>query len=124
MNRLPAGPASLGFDAGSTATGLGLITGALAILDSFLAVLTGTLAAIAVAAWAIERRRSPGSPVPRFRGRTVFALGALAVGSGLFLAPPAGIAPFRALLLALLLLPLWYDTRSGPAVRKPLAERP
>jgi len=120
-----AGPgAPLGFDAGATATGLGIITGGLSLAVPSLVVLTGTLASIAVAAWLLGQRRNPGPRVPGARRRTVIALGALVAGGFLFLDPPPAIGPFRALLLAILLLPLWHESRVRRSPGLEDAERP
>ncbi|MGP8077118.1 MAG: hypothetical protein ACLQD8_04805 [Thermoplasmata archaeon] len=104
---------SLGFDAFGAAVGLSVISGALAIVVPFLAVLTGTLAALSVASWAASRY---GTPVGRHLFRHRFGgWAALAVGgtAALYLDPPVPFAPFRSLGLALALVLLWREERPG-----------
>jgi hypothetical protein len=113
MNGSSRGPAALGFDPFGTAVGLAVISGGLAITVPFLAVLTGTLAALALASWAVGRPR--GAPGRRlFRRRSGgWAAAAVAVGAVLYLDPPGPFAPFRALALALALTLLWMEERGG-----------
>jgi hypothetical protein len=114
---------SLGFDASSSATGLGLITGALSIVEPFLAVLTATLTSIAVAAWVLGRPRGANGRRRWAEARTLGAIGAVAIGGAIYLDPPALILPFRALLLSLLLLPLYWDARAHRTIGAALREQ-
>lgn len=104
----PSGDAlRLGLETFGTAVGLAVVVGALSIVAPDLAVVPGTLAALAVAGWsALQRRtgRGPRALVGGFRG---IALAAAAVGGWAYLAPPTSIAPFHGLLIGLGLLPLW-----------------
>ncbi len=114
----------LGFEAFGTACGLAVVTGALAAVAAGFTLLTGTLAALAVAGWASRHRRSRldgGSPV-RPRGSYVLPFAALGAGALVFLDPPGELARWRALLLALGLLPLWLAERRRPAA--PRVSRP
>ncbi|MGB6500956.1 MAG: hypothetical protein WBG19_06125 [Thermoplasmata archaeon] len=119
MNAQVGVPPVLGFDPFGAAAGVALITGALAVILPFLSVLTGTLAALAVAGWALGRGRAYPRP-SWFRHRIG---GAVACGVGaatlLYLAPPASLGPFRALLLALALALFWVEESLGrPYVRR------
>jgi len=110
---------SLGFDAFGAAVGLSVISGALAIVVPFLAVLTGTLAALSVASWTVNRR---GMPLRRrlFRRRIGWWAAAAVGGAGiLYLDPPEPFAPFRSLGLALALVLLWAEEQGGPRPIRP-----
>jgi hypothetical protein len=90
-----------------------LVSGALSLLGPYLASLTGALAAIAFAGWVAERAGAVGRPRPRLGRSGWFALGGLGVGAWVFLVPPPGVATFRALLLAIALVPLWRSAARG-----------
>lgn len=109
--------APAGFDPFTAGTGLAVITGALAIVVPYLALATGTLAALAFAAWAIGRERRAGR-AGRF-GTARWALVGLAVAGLLYLDPPHDYAPYRSLVLALGLVGLWAAERRRAATVRP-----
>jgi hypothetical protein len=98
---------ALGFEPFGAAVGLSVISGSLAIVLPYLTVLTGTLAALAVAAWAAEARRDPRGAFGRRRPAGWAVVAAVGGAGLLYLVPPETIAPFRSLLLALALVLLW-----------------
>ncbi|HTP56137.1 MAG TPA: hypothetical protein VML53_05700 [Thermoplasmata archaeon] len=96
----------LALDAFGSAAGLAIVCGALAIVVPFLVAVTGTLTAIAVAAWAIAR--ASGEEARRLRhSSTAAAAVGLAVAAVLYLAPPPHFGPYRALVLALVTAVFW-----------------
>jgi hypothetical protein len=115
----PAPPgARLGFEAFGAASGLAVVVGALSLVAPYLGILTATLAALAVAGWAVERRFVPRSRgIPRRTGLGILALG---VGALLFLDPPPELRGARGLLLGLAVAAFWAANRvpgsvpSGP----------
>lgn len=120
MTGLASPGPSLGFDAFGAAVGLSVVSGALAIVEPFLGVLTGTLAALALAAWVLARREGTAGRA-RFRSRTGWGAWVVLGGMGiLYLDPPVPFAPFRSLGLALALVLLWTAERGGrrPAPRE------
>jgi hypothetical protein len=106
-----ASPSRLGFETFGTAVGLGVVVGALSLVAGQLCVLSGTLAALAIAGWASLRYREgrPGGWVGS--GTRWAALTAVAAGAVVYLDPPPPLAPLRALLLGLGLVPLWVVER-------------
>ncbi|HXY47444.1 MAG TPA: hypothetical protein VEK13_06080 [Thermoplasmata archaeon] len=101
----------IGFDALGLAVGTALVAGALSLVAPFLTALTGTLGALAVASWAMVQtpRRSAGR---RYLAQGWIApLSILSAGTIVFLVPLRELDPFRALLLALSLVPLWWSER-------------
>jgi hypothetical protein len=102
----------LGFDAFGVAVGLGVAVGALAFLVPALFSLTGALAALSVATWAARLPpQAWGRAEPRRSARaTALALAGLA--GGIYLAHLPALAPSRALLLGLGLVPLWWVERA------------
>lgn len=102
-----------GFDTFGVSVGAALVAGVLSIGIPFLAALTGTLAALAVASWVMVR----GPPTVFWEtflpARRAIGLGILAGGAALFLFPPPLLATLRGPLLALTLLPLWWVERQG-----------
>jgi len=114
------GAPSLGFDAFGGAVGLAVISGALAIVVPSLAVLTGTLAALAVAAWAVGGRAAAAGGGRRGGLRAAGEGTVVAAAALLYLDPVHGYAPFRSLGLALALVLFWAGTASGP--RRPHSE--
>ena len=82
----------LGFETFGTAIGLAVVAGALSLLTPALSVLTGTLAALAIAA----------------------------AGAAAYLDPLGPLGPFRGLILGVSLVPLWVAER-GIARRGPQA---
>lgn len=102
---------TLEFEGVGVAVGAALVSGLLSLVGPYLASLTGTLAALALAGWVAARARS-GRPSPSPWGwPCCLALGALAAGALLFLAPPSALVRFRALPLAGALVPLWWTSR-------------
>ena len=96
-------------------TGVAIVAGALAVEAPYLAALTGTLAALALAGWVAVRTGRPGRPATEFRPRDAAALSALMLGTVAFLWPAGPVDRFRALVLALALLPLWWTSSRRPA---------
>ncbi len=120
MNAAADRGSPLGFEAFGTASGLAIVSGALALLVPGLAMLTAALAGLAVAGWASigARRRA----ADRLRSSpALLVLGLAAVG---FLDPPVPLVRARALLLALGLVPLWLgERRRNPARATPTEGR-
>jgi hypothetical protein len=110
-DRPPAG--ELGFEAFGTSCGLAVVAGALSALAPAFAALTATLVALALAGWAsIHRRASwPRQPLDAALATYVAPFAVLGVAGAVFVDPPAAFAPWRALLLALGLVPLWVVER-------------
>ena len=101
----------IGFDALGLAVGTAIVAGALSLIAPFLAALTGTLGALSVASWIMVQapRRSAGRwHLARARIAPLSILGA---GATVFLVSPKELVPFRALLLAMSLVPLWWSER-------------
>lgn len=113
MNDIPDGPGTPGRDTLGLAVGLALVAGGLSLVAPFLVALVGALAALAVAGWVVGRRRGTVAGRPARRARSAAPIGILAVGGALFVAPPEALVPYRGLLLALTLVPLWWETRDG-----------
>jgi len=107
----------LGFEAFGTACGLAVVTGALSLVAPRFAVLTATLVALALAGWTSRRRRAGSEHGERrLTGRVDGpALAALAAAAGIFAYPPTGFAPWRALVLGLAVVPLWWVERHRPS---------
>ncbi len=114
MTGVRSGGPPLGFDPFSAAVGVAVVVGAIAVVQPYLVAFTGTLAALALASYLLARRvrRSRRS---RTASGERWALGAVGIGGVLFLAPPPGYLPFRALGLALALAVLWR-VRRAPAL--------
>ncbi len=104
-------PSLLGFETFGTAVGLGVVVGALSLVAAQLSVLAGTLAALAVAGWASLRYRERRHGGRLGSGPRWAALAAVAAGGVVYLDPPEPLAPLRALLLGLGLVPLWVVER-------------
>lgn len=117
MSALGRIPRSLELDTWGMSVGTALISGALSVELPFLVALTGTLAALAVASWAMIQNRAPPAERPTLRAPQAVGFGILALGAGLFLLPPPPLAPFRGLLLAAALLPLWWTEPRRRALR-------
>jgi hypothetical protein len=120
MTRVPY--AVLEFDTFSAAVGLALITGALALVATYLLALTATLAALAAAGWTAGHLPHPRSPIKPFvdRRRKV-ALLVLAAGAGAFFLLPPPIVGARGLALAASFLPLWWVERTPAPPRSRIA---
>lgn len=111
MRPLQQGPRVVGLDALGLAVGTALVAGALSLVAPFLIALTGTLAALSVTSWAMVQT-SGGSRGRWYAARArITRLSILAVGATVFLVPPRELTPFRGLLLAVSLVPLWWGER-------------
>jgi hypothetical protein len=98
------------------ATGGALVSGALSLVGPYLVALPGSLAALAVAGWIAQLRRSAGSEVVRLPSGAPLALVVLSAGATGYVFATEALGPFRGLLLALALLPLWNVARHTPGV--------
>jgi hypothetical protein len=101
------------FETFSVAVGAALVAGGLSLLASFLAALTGTLVALAVASWVTFRSQQTSGRREFIRGGRGVGLSILGVGTAVFLFAPVPLVPIRGLLLAAALLPLWWTERRG-----------
>jgi hypothetical protein len=97
------------FDALGLAVGSSLVAGGLSLLESYLAPLVGTLAALALASWAMMRGQDRDAGRPVWTRRRAVGLTSLAAGGCFFLFPIPGDTPARGLVLALALVPLWWS---------------
>jgi len=102
------------FDVVGIAVGAALVSGALATVGPSLASLTGALAALAWAGWFSLARRSRPTLRRAFAGDARWASLSISGGVFFFLVAPPGAYPFRALVLALSLVPLWMLARRMP----------
>jgi len=108
------------FEAFGAAVGSAVVCGALSVLVPILVAPTATLAALALAGWlSLARRRGSLSRIG-FGAGSVVALCILGGASVGFLASPPFLAPFRGLLLAGSLVPLFAVGRARPAFREPV----
>jgi len=95
------------FEAFGAAVGSAVVCGALSLLVPVLIAPTATLAALALAGWvSLARRRGSLARKGIGRGSTV-ALSILGIAAVGFLVSPPLLAPFRGLLLASGLVPLF-----------------
>jgi hypothetical protein len=106
--------ARLGFEAFGAASGLSIVVGALSVVAPYLTVLTATLALLAVAGWAVERRSSPRAAPAHHR--TGVGLGVLTVASALFLDASPALREVRGLVLGLGVAGFWAAVRGRTAV--------
>ena len=106
----------LEFEVFGASTGVGLVAGALSLVDPFLAALAGTLAALALAGWASMVRRGGVGRADLTRPDRLLALGLLGAGAVVYGVPVPGLSGFRGFLLALAVVPLWLVERRRPAV--------
>ncbi len=98
-------------DAFGLAVGTALVAGGLSLAAPFLTALVGALAALAVASWAMAFGSvRPTARSLRARGP---GLGSLALGGSIFIGAPAALLPYRGLVLAVTLVPLWALERSA-----------
>lgn len=113
-------PGELGLEAFGTASGLAVIAGSLAVVVPMFDALTVTLVALAIAGWASARRRGARRAGVAVRAVVASAVGLVALGiaGAAYVAPPAPLAPWRALVLALGVVPLWTLERRR-AERRP-----
>lgn len=111
------------FEAFGAAVGLALVCGAFSVIIPLLIAPTATLAALALAGWiSLTRRR--GSLTRRSLGPVpLAALCVLAGAAAGFLVPPSFLAPFRGLLLAGGLVPLFAVERSRSVLPCPVFSR-
>jgi hypothetical protein len=124
VNRPNGNPARFEFETFGAAVGSAVICGALSVLVPTLIAATATLVALALAGWlSLARRRGVLTRQGLGRGpiAAMFILGGAGVG---FVAPPSFLLPFRGLLLAGGLLPLFVVGRSPPGIRWPVFSRP
>lgn len=116
----------LGFEAFGTACGLAVVTGALSVVAPTFDLLTLTLATLALAGWASLHRRATDRPRRLGPGAGAFAVpfAVLSAALVLFVAPPPPLAPWRALLVGLGVVPLWVTERHGHGPGRPPPGRP
>lgn len=102
-----------GFEAFGTASGLAIMAGALAAFAPVLSMLTATLVALAVAGWAALRHQEGVDRPTRSGAPATYVLPFSSLGAAgvLFLDPGSPLGRWRALVLALGLLPLWAVER-------------
>jgi hypothetical protein len=113
----------LDFEAFGAAVGLALVCGALSVVLPFLISPTATLAALALAGWLSLARRRGSLTWSGLRSGPLAALCVLG-GAGVgFLASPAFFAPFRGLLLAGSLVPLFAVERARSVLPGPTFPR-
>ena len=103
------------FEVFGTSMGVGLVAGALSVLEPFLAALAGTLAALAFAGWASMIGRRGGGWTELVRPGRLVALGLLAAGALVYGFPGPELLPFRGFLVTLAVVPLWLTERRRPA---------
>lgn len=112
----PPIPGERGREAFGTAAGLAVVVGGLSVVLPGFDVLTATLVALAVAGWASVHRRGArplgGTRTPPVAYALAFAV--LGMAAVAFVDPPPALAPWRALLLGLGVVPLWSIERRGP----------
>jgi len=108
------GRRSLGFEAFGASVGLALVSGGLAIVLPFLAALTGTLCALAVAAWVADRRHRSAGRRPTVARLEFVAWIWTGGAAAAFLDPPPAFGPYRAVALALGLAAVWAAGRRVP----------
>jgi hypothetical protein len=104
------------FDALGLAVGSSLVAGALSLLEGYLAPLVGSLAALALASWAMMRAQDRDAGRSVWTRRRGVGIASLAAGAVFFLAPLPEETSARGLVLALALVPLWWS--EGSRVRK------
>jgi hypothetical protein len=115
MSAVGPEPPAPEFEAFGVAVGAAIVSGALSLIAPFLVALTGALAALALAGWISRQRHRGTSRRDLVRVRTIVASSFLALGVGVFLASPPALLPFRGLVLAAGLLPLWATERGRSA---------
>ncbi|MCI4365365.1 MAG: hypothetical protein L3K10_04805 [Thermoplasmata archaeon] len=99
------------FDVVGVSVGGALVSGALSLVGPYLAGLTGALAALTLAGWAALLHQAPSRRTHRLPTPEVTALVSVVLGAGIFLGGPNGVAPFRGLVLAVSLIPVWMVAR-------------
>lgn len=111
------------FEAFGAAVGSAVVCGALSVLVPMLIAPTATLAALALAGWLSLARRRGTLSRGGFGPGPVAALcilGGVSVG---FLASPPFLSPYRGLLLAVGLVPLFAVGRARSTFREPVFSR-
>lgn len=103
------------FEVFGTSIGVGLVAGALSVVDPFLVALAGTLAALALAGWASMLHRHDVQRADLARPDRLLALGLLVAGAVVYGVPIPGLTQYRGLLVALAVVPLWVAERRRPA---------
>jgi hypothetical protein len=111
------------FEAFGAAVGSAVVCGALSVLFPFLIAPTATLAALALAGWVSLARRRGSLTRKGFGTRPAVALSVLGGAALCFLVPPPPLVPFRGLLLAASLVPLFLTGRTGSVLRSPVFSR-
>ena len=106
------------FEVFGTSTGVGLVAGALSVVEPFLVALSGTLVALALAGWASMLRRRGVGWAELARPDRLLAIGLLGGGAIVYGVSLPGLAPFRGLLVAAAVVPLWLAERRRPSVPK------
>lgn len=114
MTTLNAPSVAEGFDVVGVSVGVALVSGALSLVVPALAALTESLAVLALAGWLLLARAASGSLRRMFAGPSAWALASVGAGMGLFLLGGGVLAPFKGVLGALSLVPLWAVTRPLP----------
>jgi len=112
-------PPLFDFEAFGAGLGLAIVCGALSVLVPPLIAPTAALAALALAGWVSLSRRRGQYARRDFGFGPLVALSALGGAALGFLVPPPLLAPFRGLLLALGLVPLFLVERARSGVRFP-----
>ena len=108
------------FEAFGAAVGSAVVCGALSVLVPTLMAPTATLAALAVAGWLSLARRRGSLSRNSIGSRPIAALCILGGAAVEFLASPPTLSPFRGLILAGSLVPLFAVGRARPAYREPV----
>lgn len=112
------------FEAFGAAVGSSLVCGALSVLVPVLIAPTASLAALAVAGWLSLTRRRGSLTKGGVGHASVIAFGILGGAGAGFVASPAFLAPFRGLLLAGGLVPLFVADRIRSLRPTPVFTRP
>ena len=107
----------IGREAFGTACGLAVVAGGLSVVAPMFDLLTVTLVALALAGWSSAHRRGAGvrRPLAACLGTYGLPFCVLAGVTLVFFDPPGPVAPWRALLLGLGVVPLWTVERRRPA---------
>lgn len=103
--------ALLEFETFGASVGLAVVCGALSVVFPILLAPTATLAALALAGWLSRARRRSARTGNELARGPVVALGVLGGAAVGFLVSPPVLAPFRGLILAGSLLPLFAVER-------------
>jgi hypothetical protein len=123
MNEGAGTPRLFEFEAFGAAVGSAVVCGALSVPVPILIAPTATLTALAVAGWLSPARRRGSLTRSTFGPALVAALTVLGGASAGFLAPPWFLSPYRGLILAGSLVPLFVVGRDRRAFRTPVFSR-